>query len=26
VTINSGDYLYADNNGIVIAKEKLVDL
>ena len=25
VTINSGDYIYADNNGIVIAKEKLVD-
>jgi regulator of ribonuclease activity A len=25
VTIQSGDYLYADNNGIVIAKEKLVD-
>ena len=26
VTFNSGDYLYADNNGIVVAKEKLVDL
>ncbi len=26
VTISSGDYLYADNNGIVVAKEKLVDL
>ncbi|OTG82879.1 ribonuclease E activity regulator RraA [Acinetobacter sp. ANC 4648] len=26
VSINSGDYLYADNNGIVVAKEKLVDL
>lgn len=26
VSINSGDYIYADNNGIVIAKEKLVDL
>lgn len=25
VTINSGDYIYADDNGIVIAKEKLVD-
>ena len=25
VSINSGDYIYADNNGIVIAKEKLVD-
>ena len=25
VTIQSGHYLYADNNGIVIAKEKLVD-
>lgn len=25
VTINSGDYIYADNNGIVIAKDKLVD-
>lgn len=25
VTIQSGAYLYADNNGIVIAKEKLVD-
>ncbi|MCR4530424.1 ribonuclease E activity regulator RraA [Acinetobacter venetianus] len=25
VTISSGDYIYADNNGIVIAKEKLVD-
>ena len=26
VTFNSGDYLYADNNGIVVAKEKLVVL
>lgn len=26
VSINSGDYIYADNNGIVIAKEKLVNL
>ena len=26
ISINSGDYIYADNNGIVIAKEKLVDL
>lgn len=26
VAFNSGDYLYADNNGIVVAKEKLVDL
>ena len=25
VTIQSGQYVYADNNGIVIAKEKLVD-
>lgn len=25
VTIQTGDYLYADNNGIVISKEKLVD-
>ena len=25
VTIQSGDYVYADNNGIIIAKEKLVD-
>lgn len=25
-TIQSGDYVYADNNGIIIAKEKLVDL
>ena len=25
VTVQSGDYVYADNNGIVIAKEKLVD-
>lgn len=24
VTIQSGDFIYADNNGIVIAKEKLV--
>ena len=26
VSIHPGDYIYADNNGIVIAKEKLVDL
>lgn len=26
VTIQSGQYVYADNNGIVIAKESLVDL
>ena len=26
VSIHSGDYLYADNNGIIISKEKLVDL
>lgn len=26
VTIQPGDYVYADNNGIIIAKEKLVDL
>ncbi len=26
VTFNAGDYLYADNNGIVVAREKLVDL
>ncbi|MGB8696416.1 ribonuclease E activity regulator RraA [Acinetobacter sp.] len=26
VNISSGNYLYADNNGIVIAQEKLVDL
>ena len=26
ISINSGDYIYADNNGIVIAKEKLVNL
>ena len=26
ISINSGDYIYADNNGIVIAKAKLVDL
>ena len=26
VTFNSGDYVYADNNGIIVAKEKLVDL
>ena len=26
VTIQSGDYVYADNNGIVVSKEKLVDL
>ena len=25
VTIQSGDYLYADNNGIIISQEKLVD-
>lgn len=25
VTIDSGDYIYADNNGIVISKEKLID-
>ena len=25
VTIHAGDYIYADNNGIVVAKEKLVD-
>lgn len=25
IRIHSGDYIYADNNGIVIAKEKLVD-
>lgn len=25
VTFRSGDYIYADNNGIVVAKEKLVD-
>lgn len=25
VTFQSGDYIYADNNGIVVAKEKLVD-
>lgn len=25
VTIQAGDYVYADNNGIIIAKEKLVD-
>ena len=25
VTVQSGDYVYADNNGIIIAKEKLVD-
>lgn len=24
VTIQSGDFIYADNNGIVISKEKLV--
>ena len=24
VTFNSGDYIYADNNGIVVSKEKLV--
>ena len=26
VSVSSGDYIYADNNGIVVAKEKLVDL
>ena len=26
VTFNSGEYIYADNNGIVVSKEKLVDL
>ncbi len=26
VTFNAGDYLYADNNGIVVAREKVVDL
>ncbi|WP_374665638.1 ribonuclease E activity regulator RraA [Acinetobacter sp.] len=26
VSISSGDFVYADNNGIVIAQEKLVDL
>lgn len=26
VTIQSGNYIYADNNGIVIAQDKLVDL
>lgn len=26
VTFNSGDYVYADNNGIIVSKEKLVDL
>ena len=26
VSIQAGDYLYADNNGIIIAVEKLVDL
>jgi regulator of ribonuclease activity A len=26
VNIDSGDYVYADNNGIIISKEKLVDL
>ena len=25
VTVQSGDYVYADNNGIIISKEKLVD-
>lgn len=25
VVFNTGDYVYADNNGIVVAKEKLVD-
>jgi len=25
VTIHAGDYIYADNNGIVISKEKLVE-
>ena len=26
VSVSSGDFIYADNNGIVVAKEKLVDL
>ena len=26
VSIQSGDYIYADNNGIVVAKEPLVEL
>lgn len=26
VHFNSGDYVYADNNGIIVAKEKLIDL
>lgn len=26
VTIQSGDYVYADNNGMIFVKEKLVDL
>lgn len=26
VNIQSGDYIYADNNGIVVAKEALVEL
>jgi len=25
VTFQSGEYVYADNNGIVLSKEKLVD-
>ena len=25
VSFNSGEYIYADNNGIVVSKEKLVD-
>jgi len=25
VTIHAGNYIYADNNGIVISKEKLVE-
>lgn len=26
VTFNAGEFIYADNNGIVVSKEKLVDL
>ena len=26
VTFNSGEFIYVDNNGIVVSKEKLVDL
>lgn len=26
VTVQSGDFVYADNNGIIISKQKLVDL